>query len=235
MPVAKRANHQLRLKLGNQLVKERNSLLKSFAALGLISLCLIAANWQFHRGQDRHKFNSMIEENIVKLPLNGLPNNLKVNEWRSVKLVGKFLPNHLLQRNSYHDGEYGFEYLSEFETENRIIWVDRGWVKAGANAKVKPELPFTPQEQISIEGRIRSGSSLVQGRYFALPTKISNTKFRVDLIKIDGKEIKYPAQLPELNDGPHYAYALQWIFFAGLIMYGRLLIRRQATTALSSK
>jgi cytochrome oxidase assembly protein ShyY1 len=37
---------------------------------------------------------------------------------------------------------------------------------------------------------------------------------------------KVPAQIPELSDGPHLAYALQWIFFAGLIGYGRILIRR---------
>jgi cytochrome oxidase assembly protein ShyY1 len=34
------------------------------------------------------------------------------------------------------------------------------------------------------------------------------------------------AQLPELSDGPHLAYSLQWIFFAGLATYGRILIRR---------
>jgi hypothetical protein len=26
-----------------------------------------------------------------------------------------------------------------------------------------------------------------------------------------------PARLPELSDGPHMAYALPWIFFAGLV------------------
>ena len=29
-----------------------------------------------------------------------------------------------------------------------------------------------------------------------------------------------------LSDGPHMAYALQWLFFGGLIIYGRILIRR---------
>jgi len=41
-----------------------------------------------------------------------------------------------------------------------------------------------------------------------------------------------PAQLPELSDGPHMAYALQWLFFGGLVVYGRFLIRRDV---LSSK
>ncbi|MEN9857857.1 MAG: hypothetical protein RLZZ222_1004, partial [Actinomycetota bacterium] len=35
-----------------------------------------------------------------------------------------------------------------------------------------------------------------------------------------------PAELPELSDGPHMAYALQWVFFGGLVVYGRILIRR---------
>ena len=39
-----------------------------------------------------------------------------------------------------------------------------------------------------------------------------------------------PAELPELSDGPHMAYALQWIFFSGLIGYGRFLIRREVLT-----
>ena len=39
-----------------------------------------------------------------------------------------------------------------------------------------------------------------------------------------------PAELPELSDGPHLAYAVQWIIFAGLIGYGRILIRREVLT-----
>jgi surfeit locus 1 family protein len=37
-----------------------------------------------------------------------------------------------------------------------------------------------------------------------------------------------PVELPELSDGPHMAYALQWVFFAGLVIYGRRLIRKTA-------
>ena len=37
-----------------------------------------------------------------------------------------------------------------------------------------------------------------------------------------------PVELPELSDGPHMAYALQWLFFAGLVVYGRRLIRKTA-------
>jgi len=35
-------------------------------------------------------------------------------------------------------------------------------------------------------------------------------------------------QLPELTNGPHFAYALQWLAFAVLILLGRYLLFREA-------
>jgi len=45
--------------------REHYFFLKSLVALALICLCLIAAQWQYHRGIDRHARNSMIEANIA--------------------------------------------------------------------------------------------------------------------------------------------------------------------------
>ena len=218
---------------GNQLDSESNSLAKSFIAFLLIVLCLVAANWQFHRGQDRHQLNDKIVKNLAKPSLNALPKNIAENEWRRIEISGKYLSGtDLLRRNSYFEGQYGYEYLTKFRaTTGEIIWIDRGWVKAGATASEKPLLPRTPKEEVLIEGRIRSGKTLLQGKFFALRQKVPNdsdTKFTIDLIKTNGRNVDYPADLPALSDGPHYAYTLQWLFFGGLVIYGRLLIRRQA-------
>jgi cytochrome oxidase assembly protein ShyY1 len=53
-------------------------------------------------------------------------------------------------------------------------------------------------------------------------------KFYIDLLRGNQPELTpaVPAELPELSDGPHMAYALQWVFFSGLVVYGRILIRR---------
>ena len=40
-----------------------------------------------------------------------------------------------------------------------------------------------------------------------------------------------PAEIPSLSDGPHLAYAVQWILFAGLVVYGRYLIRKMDLTS----
>ena len=62
----------------------------------------------------------------------------------------------------------------------------------------------------------------------------STENFYIDLLSGTDAMLtpEVPAQLPELSDGPHMAYALQWVFFGGLVLYGRFLIRRDV---LSSK
>lgn len=211
--------------------KEPNSLIKNLFTIILICLCLLAANWQFQRGVDRHQLNANIEANLKKDPLEELPSRIeKKNEWRFVSVKGRYLiGENLLKKNSYNEGEYGFELLTKFKTDSgNLIWVDRGWVKAGADAKTAPKLPDTKSDETLLYGNIQSGLSLVQGTFFALPTKATATTIRINLISEDGIAISNPAELPSLSDGPHFAYSLQWIFFAGLIIYGRILIRRQA-------
>jgi len=59
-------------------------------------------------------------------------------------------------------------------------------------------------------------------------SRLETENYYIDLISGSIPQLTpaAPAQLPELSDGPHMAYALQWVFFAGLAGYGRILIRR---------
>jgi hypothetical protein len=59
---------------------------------------------------------------------------------------------------------------------------------------------------------------------------VQTEKFYIDLISASDAAMNpdVPVELPELSDGPHMAYALQWVFFAGLVIYGRRLIRKTA-------
>ena len=49
-------------------VREPFAFLKSLVALALIILCLIAAQWQYQRGVDRHARNAIIEKHIALAP-----------------------------------------------------------------------------------------------------------------------------------------------------------------------
>ena len=228
-----------------QKTKEPWALFKSLIALLLIIFCLWGSQWQYHRGVDRHARNAVIEERISKsaIELSTVTGNLPDYEWQTVSSVGTFdADKQILLRNRYNDGKYGYEVLTLFRsTENKSFWVDRGWVQAGATATTPPVVSVVPTTQVSITGRLRLDSSLPRGSFFALPSKgeglvselnaqsqLDTEKFYIDLLSGSDTSLtpEVTAQLPELSDGPHMAYALQWLFFAGLVIYGRILIRR---------
>ena len=228
-----------------QKVKEPWALFKSLIALLLIILCLWGSQWQYHRGVDRHARNAVIEKRIAQSPIElaAVKGNLADYEWQTVSVVGSFNPDkQILLRNRYHDGKYGYEVLTLFTSaDNKSFWVDRGWVQAGATATTPPVVTALPQGEVSISGRLRLDSSLPRGSFFALPGKgeglvselnaqsqLDTEKFYIDLLSGSDTSLtpEVSAKLPELSDGPHMAYALQWIFFGGLVFYGRILIRR---------
>ena len=210
--------------------------------------CLWAAQWQYHRGVARHARNAIIEtnSNMKSVPLASVLKSASNHEWQPVETEGTFdSSSQILLRNRYSEGVYGFEFLTRFTNlTGQTFWVDCGWVKAGENATTQPELPALPEGQVRIIGRLRLDSSLPQGSFFAVPVSKaegliskanaqsgstdSSSEFYLDLLSgsEDSLAPEVPAQLPELSDGPHMAYALQWIFFAGLVVYGRFLIRR---------
>jgi surfeit locus 1 family protein len=228
-----------------QKAKEPWALFKSCIALLLIIFCLWGSQWQYHRGVDRHARNAVIQDRIAQSPieLKSVSGALADFEWQTVSVEGIFdNEKQILLRNRYNDGKYGYEVLTLFKsTANKSFWVDRGWVQAGATATTPPVITEVPTSQVSITGRLRLDSSLPRGSFFALPGKgeglvselnaqsqLNTEKFYIDLLSGSEPSLTpdVTAQLPELSDGPHMAYALQWIFFAGLVIYGRILIRR---------
>jgi surfeit locus 1 family protein len=225
--------------------KEPWSFLKTLVALGLIILCIWAAQWQYHRGVDRHARNTIIEERISRgaIELGQIDSVLANNEWQSVVTTGRFdEKKQILLRNRYSEGKYGYEVLTLFTSTNgEKFWVDRGWVQAGATATTPPEVTSIPVDEVTITGRFRLDSSLPRGSFFALPgsgedlvselnaqSQLNTEKFYLDLLSGSEPSLTpaVTAQLPSLSDGPHMAYALQWLFFGGLVIYGRFLIRR---------
>lgn len=227
--------------------KESHPFLSSLVVLALIGLCLWASHWQYERGVARHHRNALIASQSV-LPVTTLDrvvSDIASAEWRQVEVQGIFDSTHqILLRNKYFQGAYGFDLLTLFtDTSHRSFWVDRGWIEPGRSATVTPELPPTVTTPVTITGRIRLDQSLPQGSFFAVSpgsknliakwnaqsgSRVQTENFYVDLLSSSNPEMtpKVPVELPELSDGPHMAYALQWLFFAGLVVYGRLLLRR---------
>lgn len=225
--------------------REPWAIFKSLIAFVLIVLCLWAAQWQYQRGVDRHARNTLIETRIGldAQPLSTVDKAPQRYEWQSVSTTGEFNESEqILLRNRYSEGVYGFDVLTIFtSSDNKRFWVDRGWVKAGMTATTPPAVRKTPVGVVEITGRLRLDSSLPRGSFFALPasstglvaklnaqSRLETEDFYLDLLSGSEPSLtpEVASQLPELSDGPHMAYALQWVFFSGLVIYGRILIRR---------
>lgn len=222
----------------------------SFLALILIALCIQGARWQFDRHEVRHAKNDLIRANIAKPPIEELAlTTLGSNEvaWRSIALTGRFIPDsEILIRNRYHEGKYGFGVITLFESSSgKRYWVDRGWVVAGKDALTPPDVKAVSSETVLLEGRVRAESieSQIAGTVFAVPNNIGESQlarwnneksittepFYFDLIKVSNEAFNpdVPTLLPELSDGPHLAYSVQWILFAGLVLFGLYLVIRE--------
>jgi cytochrome oxidase assembly protein ShyY1 len=237
--------------------RESYSPLKSLIALALIALCLVAANWQYERGVARHARNFHISTHIDApiLSFDKAISNLKEYEWQRVQVKGYFdSKRQILLRNSYSEGVYGFEVLTAFTTfEGETFWVDCGWVKAPNTAVEKPVVPELPIGDVTITGRLRLTQSIASGKFFAMPGSMQSSlvdranaadgstgisaKYYLDLLEGSHSLLTpdVPAQLPELSDGPHMAYAIQWIFFGLLVGYGRFLIYREVKKSTSDE
>ena len=225
------------------------SLLQTFVALLLIAGCLFASQWQFARGSSQSQTNKIIAKNL-ELPTLALANfdNLDAvdNQWRTVKITGNFSPtNQELVRNRYYEGKFGFEVLTLFKsTGGENFWVDRGWVAAGPNAATPPKVTPAIEGNVEITARIRSEnlSRQLQGSFFVTRVETEKPKsitklqgvdakpYYLDLLPSEDGKIKplTNIDLPELSNGPHYAYAIQWLAFAALALIGRILLFREA-------
>lgn len=224
------------------------SLLQSAIALILVFGCLYAANWQFDRGQGQSDTNSIIKGNLELAPIEIKdPTNLDAiaNQWRKVNIEGRFSQSHQeLVRNRYHEGKFGFEVLTLFTAvTGENFWVDRGWVAAGKSASTPPIVSTVDGEINTITARIRSEnlSRQLQGSFFvtsaksAKPESIAKIQgvdaqpYYLDLISSSNESLVplTEIELPELTNGPHYAYALQWLAFACLALVGRFLLFRE--------
>lgn len=217
------------------------SLLAFFVLVG----CLIAGNWQFDRGMDRRSENATIEKNL-ELPAVDFIDAVSWPEdrrlWRQFIIEGNFQPEHeILMRNRYHNEQYGFGVATLFRlADGRQVWIDRGWVKAGASATTPPEVVAVPQGPISLTVRYRNDAldAKIRGSFFATGSGgeqlakwneealVASEPFYFDLIGGDFTP-DIATNPPTVSDGPHIAYAIQWWFFGLLALLGRFLIARE--------
>lgn len=206
--------------------------------------CVGLANWQLARRAERVAEITRIQENYDGTPVplaEVLPEQAAfdpADEWTPVVLSGEYVPDlELLVRNRPRSSAPGFEVLVPFRTEGGTLFlVDRGWVPIGATAAEPAAVPPVPSGPVTVVARLKPSEPSVTGATSAsgvlasinLPEveRVTGREFYAAYGLLDTEspavaERPAAAVRPNLDEGPHLSYALQWAVFA-LIGFGGL-------------
>ena len=162
-------------------------------------------------------------------------------EFRRVEVTGSFRPDEeVLQRNRQYRNQTGFHVLTPLElVDGGVVLVRRGWVPSsldqppvaqaapppgavtvvGVLERPVPQPSFGPQDPD--EGRLERVfhtdtarlDRQIDGRLF--PMVLRND---AELDNPTEDQLPFPAGPPELDEGSHLSYAVQWHIFAVLAL-----------------
>ena len=205
--------------------------------------CVFLSQWQFSRRAEAVARIELVQNNFDQAlaPIGSLTSPFEAkNEWRPVELEGRFLVSDaFLVRNRPFNGAAGFLQFIPFETKDgTLVAVETGWLPSG-NEQDEPDLvPVPTEETVKIWGRLRptepkSSKDAPAGQ---LASVNSSTLFEkaglsgqtLDSVYVRLGESYRPGEAlpkvlgkPDLNEGNHLSYAMQWILFA-LMAFGAL-------------
>jgi cytochrome oxidase assembly protein ShyY1 len=206
-------------------------------AVVVAGICVRLGLWQLERLEDRRALNEDIRGGLKGAPvvLGGAPESGAA--YRRASATGTYDADHVLVLYGRPlEGRPGDHVLTPLRlVDGSAILVDRGWVPTGAR-------PSTPSGEVQVEGILLPSESTD-----GVPPSGGQVR-RIDLAGI-GSVLRYrlapayllarkeepnisrlpvPAPLPELSEGPHLSYAIQWFAFAGVAVVGSgALLRRE--------
>lgn len=202
----------------------------------------ILSPWQFGRNSERTAQNDAISsaEQTGPAPLRQLlpatgepPGHL---EWREVTVSGRYLPaDEQVARLRQVNGYPADEILTPFRADDgTILLIDRGWVSP-FNGQV-PVYPSAPTGHVTLTARLHPDESdphrppLYQNGHseiYSIDTLVvtERTGLHFELGYFALADSNQPGvlgvlPLPQLDPGPFFSYALQWIAFGSMAILG---------------
>lgn len=232
------------------------------AVLVLATLAVRLGDWQFNRLDQRRAKNAEIRTNVTAAPVpandvlrqgKGLPDD---REWRRVTATGTWDDAHtVVIRYQSRDAGPGVDVVTPLVTANGdAVAVDRGWLPVENTSSRRPRTPVPAAGEVTVTGYVRVDATGGSAKVVDLSARsISSSQLAT--------AVSYPVyggfvmmtsqtpraekalagpQLPELDDGPHFFYGLQWWFFGLLAVLGFLYLaydelRQRRPTAPSTR
>jgi cytochrome oxidase assembly protein ShyY1 len=229
-----------------------------FLVLVIVPSFVLLSRWQLHRLDDRRHANAILTANTATAPVpveqvmtpGADPSAVGDDQtWRQVSATGHYdLAGEVLVRKRPLEGRNGFWVATPFvTTTGTVLVVNRGWIEAVGGATSGVQAPAPPAGQMTVIGRVRASETAPASQPGDLPTgQVTDLDVRlvagtaasypgyVDLVSSEPPQAAglTPLPLPDLSEGPHLSYALQWILFALVAVGGFVvLVRREAIDA----
>lgn len=229
-------------------------LLGHLVALGAIVLFLNLGFWQLDRMSEKQNLNSEIKAMLERQPVSLLEAEGIV--WEQVFASGQYSEEEqVLIRSRSQNSISGFHVVTPLEyAPGKILLVNRGFVPLPVGEDSLDQDAPVPLGEIQVLGQLRE--TQVRGSIGAKDPEegVLEALSRVDVQRIASQtngevfplwlqlvaQTPPPLQLPdyvpepELDSGPHLAYAIQWFLFTLVVVVGYPLILRRAFTDLDS-
>lgn len=227
-------------------------------ALVVAGVCIRLGIWQLDRLEQRRALNASVERGLAAepvpvqqlIPPGGPTEGLGDLAYRRVTATGTLDPEHeVLLFGRALDGRPGHHVLTPLVLEDgRVLVVDRGWVPYELDTPpVEEAAPpvgevtvtgflLPPVENAgaaserSPDGRILAVTSLdVATVLEAVPAPPVPLAMQLqEVLPASATELPRVVPPPELSEGPHLSYAIQWFTFATIALVGyAVLVRRE--------
>jgi surfeit locus 1 family protein len=229
-------------------MKRRNMLAAVFAIVTAVVFSRLGV-WQLHRLGERRARNEALASRLhtPALPLSELPPDSAGAHWRRALATGSYDFDHqIVLSGRTHDGSPGVQILTPLRLESGgpAVLVNRGWVYSPDAASVDlGKWDESPHTTVSgyVEDFVHGGRGVAR-----LPSH-TNAWTRLDadelraafpfpiapyyLVELDTLAAYRTAhdlptvtpvrlELPQMDDGPHLTYAIQWFTFAVVALVG---------------
>ena len=166
------------------------------------------------------------------------------DQWQRVEARGTFDATHqFVIRYRNNNDASGFEVVTPLKTTSgQVVLVDRGFIQVPRGTKIPTTGPPPPSGTVTVVGHVRRNEEGRRGATHPTDNQarlINSTALEgalgypvangyIGLISIDPPQEGdfEPIALPELSDGPHFWYAVQWFMFTGIGVLGVVVFIR---------
>lgn len=208
--------------------------------------------WQRDRLEQRREFNALVtaRADAPAMPVDDVvgppgdeaaPGDL---EWRAVTAEGTYLADEqVLIVNRSQNGAAGVNVVTPLQLDDgRLLIVNRGFVPgAGLDA------PAPPAGEVQVAGSLRRSQERGFGQVtdpaegdltemqridvprLAAQLPAPTIGVYLDLAVSQPEQVPpFPVPAPDLSEGPHLSYMLQWWFFSGCVAVGWVVATRRS-------